>query len=127
MFSNEYIGAMGQAIYNAAVAGSKKGYSRTNDDYTVYEQILSEQFDYLMEVSSRSEHRKMTRQTKGNWKRTYLPISFLMEHEHYETKEIHARVMLLDRFNTIIDIPLKRWRWLENEHKYRMENSGSNR
>ncbi len=102
----KYIGATGQKIFEAGVEGGKRGYSRSTEDCEVYEEILRDQYEYCLENLPRPERRALRRATKNDWRQAVLPVMFVMEHEHYESGEIHARVMLLDRHRTVIDVPL---------------------
>lgn len=102
----------GQHIYNAAVEGAKRGYNRSTDDYTRYEELLSKVFEqHLNTCANREERRSVMKKTKGNWRNAYLPICLALHH-HYkggQPCEPHARVYMPPEMGAVFDIPLKDW------------------
>lgn len=108
----EPVYAKGQEIYNAAVEGAKRGYNRSTDDYTRYEELLSKVFEqHLNTCSDRTKRRSIMRNTKGDWRNAYLPITLMMQHKHKAgiPCEAHARVCLPPNYGAIFDIPLESW------------------
>jgi hypothetical protein len=101
----------GSEIYKAAVAGAKRGYNRSTDNYASYEDALSESFSYFVStIGNRAARRSVMKKTKGSWKEAYLPLSLAMIHTHIggEVSEPHARVYLLNDPH-VFDIPLTDW------------------
>lgn len=105
----------GSDIYDAAVAGAKRGYNRSTDNYASYEEALSESFDYFVStIGNREARRSVMKKTKGSWRKAYLPLSLAMVHKHIggEPSEPHARVYLGNDFQ-VFDIPLENWEKFE--------------
>lgn len=103
--------ARGEDIYMAAIEGAKRGYNRSTDDYEQYEKSFSSAYESLMANSKRKSQRKGIRsKTKNNWRDAYLPLNFLMIHEHIalEPSEPHVRVMMQESM-AIFDIPIEEW------------------
>jgi hypothetical protein len=106
----------GRDIYKAAVAGAKRGYNRSTDDYSAYVRALVACYDYhLSLVDDPGERLNIWRNTRGDWRNAYLPVSFLMEHQHIACKpsEAHARIAVHRGSMTVIDVPMEKWRSLE--------------
>ena len=101
----------GRAIYDAAVAGSVCGFNRSTTDHSFYENCLSEIYKGLLNMASSDLKKKIKRNTKNDWRNAYLPVQFLMFHDHIKGKksEVHARVLLQGNTNNIIDIPMFFW------------------
>jgi hypothetical protein len=101
-------------IYNAAVAGAKRGYNRSSDDYSVYEDDLRETFDYCTSLINNEYLRNaVMKSTKGKWQNAKLPLSLVMLHKHKMgvACETHARVALPNS-TAVFDIPLTHWQRL---------------
>lgn len=110
----------GRDIYKAAVAGAKRGYNRSNADYSVYEGVLKGCFDYhISTVDEPSVRLNIWRETHGSWRNAYLPVSFLVEHEHIagERSEAHARIAVHSDTMKVIDVPMDSWHSLERNAK----------
>ena len=106
----------GRDIYKAAVAGAKRGYNRSTDDYTTYEQVLGGCYDFhISTVDEPSVRLNIWRTTRGDWRNAYLPVSFLIEHKHIGGKpsEAHARIAVHSDTMKVIDVPLEKWHSLE--------------
>lgn len=110
----------GRDIYKAAVAGAKRGYNRSTDDYSAYERALGACYDYhLSSVVEPSARLNIWRKTRGDWRNAYLPVSFLMEHKHIACKpsEAHARLAVHKDSMTVIDVPMDSWNSLKRNAK----------
>jgi hypothetical protein len=114
------ISVKGRDIYGAAVAGAKCGYNHSTNDFSAYEGILAECFKYhLSTVSDPAVKLDIWRTTRGDWRNAYLPVSFLMEHEHIGGKpsEMHARIAVHSNTMKVMDVPMDKWRSLERNAK----------
>jgi len=113
----------GSEIYEAAVAGAKRKYNRSTDNYVAYEEALSEHYKKLLvDIDDRRARRSVERKTKGSWKQAYLPLSLAMVHKHIggEQSEPHARVYL-STLAHVFDIPLEYWEKFEVSTKELLE------
>ena len=105
----------GSEIYDSAVAGAKRRYNRSTDNYVAYEEALSKHYQTLLaDIGDRRARRSVERKTKGSWKKAYLPLSLAMVHTHIggEPSEPHARVYL-STLAQVFDIPLEHWKKFE--------------
>ena len=110
----------GRDIYRVAVAGAKQGYNRSTDDYSSYARALSACYEYHFSlVNAPSKRLNIWRETRGDWRNAYLPVSFLMEHQHIagEPSEVHARIALHGEKMKVIDVPMEMWQKLERKAK----------
>ena len=106
----------GRDIYKAALAGAKRGYNRSTDDYSTYKRALKGCYDYqLSTVDEPSVRLNIWRKTRGDWRNAYLPVSFLMEHKHIagEPSEAHARIAVHSDTMKVMDVPMDKWHSLE--------------
>lgn len=109
--SNEVL-ATGSQIYAAAIAGAKRGYNRSTDEYIKYAQLLQKHYEAMLRtVVDKNERNNIIRNTGGNWRNAYLPLSLAMYHNHIGGKpcETHARVYLTTNPAAVFDIPLDDW------------------
>ena len=115
MSSQVYV--KGSDIYEAAVAGAKRGYNRSTDDSSAYADALNKCLQKLLSSCSREQRRRVLKGTGGKWKTAVLPLSLALIHKHIGGVpcEEHARVYLsTDPFN-VFDIPIVHWdRFVEN-------------
>lgn len=112
----EMVYVKGAEIYRAAVAGAKRGYNRSTEEYAAYELMLKECYEHcLSKIGSPFDRLKYFRMTKGSWRNAFLPVQFLMEHQHIggDEAEVHARIMVSSSDIKIIDIPLTNWKDME--------------
>jgi hypothetical protein len=110
----------GSDIYKAAVAGAKRGYNRSTDDYSDYQRALNGCYEYdVSTVNDPSVRLNIWRKTRGDWRNAYLPVSFLQEHKHIagEPSEAHARIAVHSDTMKVMDVPLDKWRSLERNAK----------
>lgn len=106
----------GKEIYKAAVAGAKRGYNRSIDDYSMYAKVLNDCYEHhLSQIESPSERLAIWRNTGGDWRKASLPLQLLKVHKHIggEVAEEHARVRLIMGSVKIFDIPMQNWRKME--------------
>jgi len=106
-------------IYNAAVAGAKRGYNYTTDDYTVYEAALQECFDDMLVGATTAQRAEVMLNAKGDWRNANLPLTFLKLHKHVRDggNEWHARVQIYNKAESVIDIKTSDWNKLEKASK----------
>lgn len=112
--------ASGAQIYDALVEGAKRKYNRSTDDFLVYEKILSDTYEYMLDDNqNKSECEKIRKRTKNNWKNANFPITFLMFHKHRAMQpcETHARICLLGTSARILDIPLEYYELFEKQSR----------
>lgn len=112
----------GQSIFNAAIAGAKRGYNRSTNDYSDYEKELQGEYQALLNAANDDEDRaSVFRKTKGDWRNAYFALNLIMIHRHIggEPSEPHARVYL---HGASFDIPMDYWEefvehdeWLQSE------------
>ena len=104
--------AKGSDIFAALINGAKRKYNRSTDDHSVYEVRLAESFNHLIKsVTCREKHRAIIRNTKGQWRKAYMPLNLALLHHHQAGKpiETHARVYLATDPYHLMDIPLEDW------------------
>lgn len=110
--------ANGNAIYKAAIAGAKRGYNRSTDDYSKYEALISNCYNnMLLTVEDEEERLQIIENTDGMWQNTVLPVFLVMLHKHKGGKEceVHARVYLQTMEGSVFDIPLLHWQRLSSK------------
>ncbi len=103
--------ATGADIYMAAVESAKQKYSRSTDDYSLYEQLLESVYEYQLSKMPPEKQEETRDNTNNDWRQAYLPIYFLRKHSYISSKltEPRARVVLKTPMNTLIDIPMRSW------------------
>jgi hypothetical protein len=104
--------ATGEQIYTAAVAGAKRGYNRSTDEYSKYAEVLDEHYKAMLgDVSNRAERRRIKKHTGKDWRKAYLPLSMALVHRHIGGQECeeHARVFLTSNPARVFDIPMNHW------------------
>jgi len=109
---SKVIFATGEQIYSAAIAGAIRGYNRSTDKHSTYEEVIEEHYKAMLsDVVNRSERRRIQKQTGNNWRKAYLPLSMALVHNHIggELCEEHARVYLTSNPARVFDIPLHQW------------------
>lgn len=108
--------AKGFDIYNAAVAGSMRGYNRSTNDHARYADALSQCYAEVIEdfADSPAEQQQILLHTKGKWQNAKLPLTLAMLHKHKGGKscETHCRVYLYANCAAVFDIPLSHWQRL---------------
>lgn len=113
------ISAKGINIYKAAVAGAKRGYNNTTDDYTKYEAALQECFDDMLVGATAAQYAEVMLNTGGDWRNANLPLTFLKLHKHVRDggNEWHARVQIYNKAESVIDIKTSDWNKLKKASK----------
>lgn len=109
---SKVIFATGEQIYSAAIAGAMRGYNRSTDKHSTYEEVIEEHYKAMLsDVVNRSERRRIQKQTGNNWRKAYLPLSMALVHKHIggQLCEEHARVYLTSNPARVFDIPLQQW------------------
>lgn len=109
---SKVIFATGEQIYSAAIAGAMRGYNRSTDKHSTYEEVIEEHYKAMLsDVVNRSERRRIQKQTGNNWRKAYLPLSMALVHKHIggQLCEEHARVYLTSNPARVFDIPLHQW------------------
>lgn len=108
--------AKGKHIYQAMVAGSKRKYNRSVDDYKFYEELLQGVFDLNVEFASKAggqhDANFVAEMQQQGWREAYLPITFMCFHNHRAMApcEKHVRIAARDSEGLVfVDIPL--WHW----------------
>ena len=115
-----YVVASGEQIYQSAIEGAKRKYNRSTDNYSVYEKMLSESYEYMLSDSKNKAANKRIRQrTKNNWRNANFAVCFYMFHKHKAMQpcETHVRVSLMLSPTKIFDIPLDYWNMFEQQTK----------
>jgi hypothetical protein len=109
--------ATGQQIYDAAVEGAKRKYNRSTDNHSIYEVRLEELYEFMLKDLSKQIEKSVRKNTDNSWRKTFLPIEFLMYHKHIQRKEseVHVRIMLSSQRVSVIDIPLECWEAFERQ------------
>ena len=113
---SNYKVASGQQIYDAAVAGAKQKFNRSTDDYSVYECMLNEFYELMLnDNKNKAECNRIRKRTKNNWRNANLPISLVMYHCYRAMQpcETHARVRLFHHI--VFDIPLEHWQMFREQ------------
>jgi hypothetical protein len=109
---SKVIYATGEQIYTAAVAGAVRGYNRSTDEHSKYEEVIDEHYKAMLsDVQNRSQRRRIQKHTGNNWRKAYLPLSMALVHKHIggQPCEEHARVYLPSNPARVFDIPLDKW------------------
>ena len=117
---SKVIFATGEQIYTAAVAGAMRGYNRSTDEHSKYEQVIDEHYKAMLsDVQNRSERRRIQKHTGNNWRKAYLPLSMALVHKHIggQPCEEHARVYLTSNPARVFDIPMNHWNVLSKKSK----------
>ena len=113
-----YVVASGQQIFDAAVAGAKRKFNRSTDDYSVYESMIHD-FNELMlsDIANQAACDQIRKRTKNDWRNANLPIALVLYHCHRAMQpcETHARVRLFHHI--VFDIPLEYWKLFEEQSK----------
>ena len=118
---SQLIYATGKQIYEAAVAGAKRGYNRSTDDYYSYEEIISEHYKAMLEgLKTRAQRRLVQKHTGNDWRKAYLPLSLALVHKHIGGQECeeHARVYLITNPFCVFDIPMSDWNAMSQNFKH---------
>ena len=105
----------GSDIYNAAVAGAKRGYNRSTDDYGNYATVIGGCYSELLaDIDDAVVRQQVIRNTNGMWESATLPLCLALLHHHKGGKkcETHARVYLGTNPASVFDIPLSHWQRL---------------
>jgi len=117
---SKVIFATGEQIYSAAIAGAKRGYNRSTDKHSTYEDAIEEHFKAMLsDVVDGSERRRIQQHTGNNWRKAYLPLSMALVHKHIGGQECeeHARVYLTSNPARVFDIPMNHWSVMSKKSK----------
>ena len=109
---SKVIFATGEQIYRAAVAGAERGYNRSTDEHSKYEEVIDEHYKAMLsDVGNRTQRRRIQKQTGNNWRKAYLPVSMALVHKHIggQLCEEHVRVYLPSNPARVFDIPMNHW------------------
>ena len=112
--------ATGQEIYDAAVAGARRGYNRSTDNYTYYVADLENHYAKVVaSIENKEDRRRLLKSTRKDWRRAYLPVKLALVHHHIagEPCEAHARVYLSTNPFTVFDIPMTHWQRMEADSR----------
>jgi hypothetical protein len=112
--------ASGVQIYKAAIEGAKRKFNRSTDDYSVYESMLHEFYEIMLDDPQNSAECERVRKLTGNsWQNAKFPLYLVMFHKHRGGKrcETHARVVVNPHSHKVFDIPLEYWKMFENQNK----------
>jgi hypothetical protein len=115
---SNYVVASGEQIYQAAIAGAKRKYNRSTDDYSVYESMLHEHYEFMLnDPKKKVACARVRKRTKNNWRNARFELAIVLFHCHraFEPCETHARVCLAGRFGAVFDIPLEFWQLFERQ------------
>jgi hypothetical protein len=111
--------ASGLQIYKAGIAGAKRKFNRSTDDYSVYSSMLHELYEDMLDDAEKIDECERIRKRTGNsWQNARFSLRLLMLHEHRAGKkcETHARVCLGSSYR-VFDIPLEYWKLFDEQSK----------
>jgi len=117
---NNFVVASGAQIYDALVEGAKRKYNRSTDDYSVYEKVLNDFYQYMIsDKNNKAACERIRKRTNNNWRNANYPVTLLMFHKHRAMQlcETHARICLLGFYDKIFDIPLEYYELFEKQSR----------
>jgi len=83
VFMSNVMFASDEQIYKAAVADAERGYNRSTDNHSKYEEVIEEHYKAMLsEVVNKSERRRIQKHTGNNWRKAYLPLSMALVNKH---------------------------------------------
>ncbi len=112
--------ASGSQIYKAAIEGAKRKFNRSTDDYSVYESMLHEFYELMLDdPNNKAECERVRKRTGNSWQNARFPLYLVLLHKHRAGKkcETHARVTLNPVEAKVFDIPLEYWKMFEHQSK----------
>lgn len=112
--------ASGIQIYKAAIEGSKRKFNRSTDDFSVYESMLHEFYELMLDdPQNKAECERVRKRTGNSWQNAKFPLYLVLLHKHRGGKkcETHARVTLNPIECKVFDIPLEYWKLFENQNE----------
>jgi len=112
--------ASGAQIYEAAIEGAKRKFNRSTDDYSVYESLLHEYYELMLDdVENKAACERVRKRTKNSWKNARFALYLVMFHSHrsFQKCETHARVCVDPYGSNVFDIPLEYWEMFVNQNK----------
>lgn len=109
--------ALGDKIYDAALAGAALGYNRTTNDYQYYERAINAEFQANLNDIPREARHRIQKITGNNWRKAHLPLCLAMIHHHKKgiPCEAHARVYLSSNPGALFDIPMSEWEIMKSK------------
>lgn len=109
--------ALGDEIYDAALAGAALGYNRTTNDYQYYERAINAEFQANLNDIPREARHRIQKITGNNWRKAHLPLCLAMIHHHKKgiPCEAHARVYLSSNPGALFDIPMSEWEIMKSK------------
>lgn len=113
---NDYVVATGEEIFQAAIEGAKKKFNRSTDNHKVYESMLHEYYELMLnDPSNKAASARIRKRTKNSWRNANMSLKLVMLHKHraFQPCESHARVCLFGNYSKIFDIPLEYWELFE--------------
>lgn len=113
-----FVVAIGEQIYQSAIEGAKRKFNRSTDNYEVYEAMLHEYYELMLDdPSNKAACARIRKLTKNNWRNANMPLTLVMLHKHraFEPCETHARVCLMGMELKVFDIPLNFWNYFEKQ------------
>jgi hypothetical protein len=114
-----YVVASGEQIYQSAIEGAKRKFNRSTDNYEVYEAMLHEYYEMMLDdPSNQAACARIRKRTKNSWRNANISLSLVMLHKHraFEPCETHARVCLMGMVHKVFDIPLEFWNFFETQN-----------
>lgn len=112
--------ASGSQIYKAAIEGAKRKFNRSTDDYSVYESMLHEFYELMLDdPQNKAECERVRKRTANSWQNAKFVLYLVMLHKHRGGKrcETHARVTVNPHSHKVFDIPLEYWKMFEHQNK----------
>lgn len=110
--------ASGKQIYQAAIEGAKRKFNRSTDNYKVYEAMLHEYYELMLDdPSNKAACARIRKRTKNNWRNANFSLTLVILHKHraFEPCETHARVCLMGFEHKVFDIPFEYWSAFEKQ------------
>jgi len=117
---NSTIYCTGSDILKAAIAGAKRGYNRSTDDYSSYETSINNSYNAVLHnLSDPKLIAQVTKHTGNNWRNAKISLHLALIHSHKNSNpcEPHARVYLSHDNYSFFDIPLSSWQRLSAKSK----------
>jgi hypothetical protein len=106
----EVLMARGDHIAGAISRGAARNYNRSRQPIKAYERILQEAFEYQLSRTPEPERVQIRDKYQNRWQIAYLPVHFIMIHEHIGgvPSEPHARLAIYTSKNIeMFDVTLE--------------------
>jgi len=101
----------GSELEQALIRAHHLNYNRSFNDLSRIDPRMQECIENLFKGATASERASVMRNIDNNWRNAYIPVTFLMYHEHKQMErcEKHVRVNVGEGMSMICDLALEDW------------------